>query len=84
MADMTDDQVTHEQRVARLLELEEAREARRQKWRRAVPWIVAVLVLAAVIVPVVIHQQNEAERERCAASQMYWDTLGEPENAPDC
>jgi NADH:ubiquinone oxidoreductase subunit 6 (subunit J) len=81
---MSDEQRTHEQNVARLLELEQAREARRQQRRRALPWVVAVLVLAAVIVPVVIHQQNEAQRERCAESQMYWDMLGEPENAPDC
>ena len=68
----------------RILELLEAQETRRLARRRAWPWVVAVLVLAAVIVPVVIHQQNEAQRERCAESQMYWDMLGEPENAPDC
>lgn len=75
---------THEENVARLLELEQAREARRLKWRRALPWVVVVLVLAAVVVPVVVHQQAEAERTRCAESRMYWDMLGEPESAPSC
>lgn len=77
-------ETSHEQNVARLLELEEAREARRRKWRRAFPWIGLVVVLVAVLVPVVINQRNEAAQERCAASQAYWDMLGEPENAPDC
>ena len=78
------EQLSHEQVMARMLELEEAREARRQTRRRAVPWVVVVLVVAAVVVPVVIHQQREAAQDRCAESRMYWDMLGEPESAPDC
>lgn len=86
---MTTDQpanepLTHEQNVARLLELEEAAEARRRKRRRAYPWIALAVVLVAVIVPVVIHQQNAAMRERCAQSQLYWETIGQPEKAPAC
>lgn len=41
------EQPNHEQVMARLLELQEAKEARRQNRRRALPWVIIVAVVLA-------------------------------------
>lgn len=52
MDETSSEQLTHEQRVARLLELEEAREARRaarvSRWRALAPLILAVLIFGGI------------------------------------
>lgn len=41
------ERLTHEQVMARLLELQEAKEARRRSRRRAVPWVIITVVVLA-------------------------------------
>lgn len=68
MDDTPNEQLTHEQKVARLLELEEAKEARRRSRRRAVPWViitVVVLAFGGTIWWNAAHDQQVSDQQAC-------------------
>lgn len=74
--------LTHEQKVARLLELEEAREARRVaragRWRALAPLIAFLVVVAGFTTWGIANEMQKQEQSERRSCEIFHELSGTP------